>query len=156
MIKDLRPPVLDDLGLESAIRWVLEKHLGEKGIEHSLTTGMSCRDIEARSQSYLDCGKIELILFRVVQEAIINIEKHAHPKHVAVSLDSQEGQIEVKITDDGIGFDAESIATVAKNGREIGGYGILGMQERVALLNGEMTIRSNPGEGTEIRVTVPL
>ena len=155
LTNDLRPPVLDDLGLESAIKWVLEKHLGEKGIPHYIDTKGDSGELKARFRGVLDYGKIELVLFRIIQEAIINVSKHADAEHVFVSLTFGESSIEMEIEDDGKGFDLESVLESAKKGTYIG-LGLLGMEERIALLDGKMTVWSEPGKGTKIRVVVPI
>lgn len=154
-IKDLRPPVLDDLGLESAIKWVLEKHIGERGIRYSFTVEGSAEEVLRRAGSGLDFAKVELVLFRICQEAIINVSKHAEAKNVDVALAFGEGGIDLEIRDDGKGFDARAAAGAVKShGRR--GLGLLGMEERVALLSGRLTVRSEPGHGTRIGVHVPI
>lgn len=155
MIRDLRPPVLDDLGLESAIKWVLERHIGERGGRFSFTTAGNCEDLKARSRGVLDFSRVELVLFRVVQEAIINISKHADAKNVSVSVIFGDDSIDLEIEDDGRGFDAEKVFESFKKGR-LKGLGILGMEERIALLDGKLSVRSEPGMGTRIEVFVPI
>lgn len=155
MIKDLRPPILDDLGLESAIKWVLEKHVGEKGIRFELTTTGCCDEMKEKIQGALDSSKIELVLFRVAQEAIINICKHADAKNVAVSVTFGESGIGMEIEDDGKGFDAQQVLEPIRKDDQWG-FGLLGMEERIALLDGKLTIRSEPGKGTKIQVYVPV
>ena len=155
LINDLRPPVLDDLGLESAIKWVLEKHLGERGIPYYIDTKGDSEGLKSRILGVLDYGKIELVLFRVIQEAIINVSKHADAEHVFVSLTFGESGIEMEIADDGKGFDLEQVLEPAKKGTYIG-LGLLGMEERIALLDGKMTVWSKPGKGTRILVVVPI
>ena len=155
MIRDLRPPVLDDLGLESAIKWVLERHIGERGGRFSFTTAGNCEELKARSRGVLDFSRVELVLFRVVQEAIINISKHADAKNVSVSVIFGDDSIDLEIEDDGRGFDAEKVAESFKKGR-VKGFGLLGMEERIALLDGKLSVRSEPGMGTRIEVFVPI
>ncbi len=155
MIKDLRPPILDDLGLESAIKWVLEKHVGEKGIFYSFNTSGSGEDLKARARGVLDYPKIELVLFRVAQESIINVSKHAEAHKVLVSVTFGESGIGMTIEDDGKGFDMQNVLEPAKKG-ERKGLGLLGMEERIGLLDGTLTIRSEPGKGTRIDVHVPI
>ncbi len=157
LIQDLRPPVLDDLGLESAIRWVLEGHLGAKGISYFFETRGACQDLTSNGgQVTLDCATLELTLFRVIQEAVINIEKHADAKHVFVSLVFDDNYLAAVIEDDGRGFDVESVYNPLQTERNASSFGLLGMKERVALLNGQLTICSQPEEGTHIRLIVPL
>ncbi|MDH3257984.1 MAG: sensor histidine kinase, partial [Deltaproteobacteria bacterium] len=155
MIKDLRPPVLDDLGLESAIRWVLEKHLGEKGILFTLNSHGRSEQRQRSAERILDYEKVELVLFRVVQEAIINVSKHADAQNVTISIVFGDSFVEIYIEDDGKGFDTQEVLSSINRDRNIG-LGLLGMQERVALIDGSLTITSNPGEGTKLRVHVPL
>jgi signal transduction histidine kinase len=155
MIKDLRPPILDDLGLESAIKWVIEKHIGEKGIRYSFDTSGSGEELKARARGVLDYPKIELVLFRVAQESIINISKHAEAHNVLVSVTFGESGIGMAIEDDGKGFDMQKELEPAKKG-ERKGLGLLGMEERIGLLDGKLTIRSEPGKGTRIDVHVPI
>jgi len=155
MIRDLRPPVLDDLGLESAIKWVLERHIGERGGRFSFTTAGNCEDLKARARGVLDFSRIELVLFRVVQEAIINISKHADAKNVSVSVIFGDDSIEMEIEDDGRGFNAKEVFETFRKGR-VRGLGLLGMEERIALLDGKLTVTSEPGAGTRIEVYVPI
>jgi signal transduction histidine kinase len=155
MIKDLRPPVLDDFGLEYAIKWVLETHLGEKGIHSHLEIFRNQTEPGKDVSWMLDTSNVELILFRVVQEAIINISKHANATNVNVTLVFNDSAIEVDIIDDGKGFDPETALAVHDPEKD-SGFGIIGMKERIALIDGELTITSRPGEGTSIHVMVPL
>ncbi|MBI5576263.1 MAG: HAMP domain-containing protein [Deltaproteobacteria bacterium] len=155
MIKDLRPPILDDLGLESAIKWVLEKHVGEKGIHFELNTMGNYDEMKAKVQGALDNSKIELVLFRVAQEAIINICKHADAKNVSVSVTFWETGIGMEIQDDGKGFDAAQVLEPVRDENQWG-FGLLGMEERIALLDGKLTIHSEPGWGTLIKVYIPI
>lgn len=155
LIKDLRPPVLDDLGLESAIKWVLEKHVGEQGIPFHIDVKGDSEGMKSRFQGVLDYGKIELVLFRLSQEAIINISKHAEAENVFVSLDFGEKGIEMTIEDDGKGFPLDEVLESARKGT-FKGLGLLGMEERVALLDGKLTLWSEPGEGTKVSVFVPM
>ena len=156
LIRDLRPPVLDDLGLESAIRWVLENHLRDRGIDYSLEVDTTWQEPAARSRLGLERADVELRLFRIIQEAVTNIVRHAHATHVRVTLGLEGSLWVLRIRDDGIGFDPDSVTPYSGDGAEWAGYGILGMQERVALLDGDMNIESSPGAGTEIIVAVPV
>ena len=155
LINDLRPTVLDDLGLESAIKWVLEKHLGERGIQYYIDTKGDSEGLKTRCRGILDYGKVELVLFRIIQEAIINVSKHADAENVYVTLEFGESSIEMEVEDDGKGFDLEGVLESARTGTYIG-LGLLGMEERIALLDGKLTVWSEPGEGTRIKVYVPI
>jgi signal transduction histidine kinase len=155
MIKDLRPPILDDLGLESAIQWVLEKHIGERGIQFRFRTEGDRDALKARSRGALDYSKVELALFRVVQESIINISKHADAKNVTVAAKFGGSGIELTIEDDGRGFDVGKVFESDRKDRHMG-LGLMGMEERVGLLDGKLAIRSEPGKGTSITVFIPV
>jgi signal transduction histidine kinase len=155
MIKDLRPPILDDLGLESAIKWVLEKHIGERGIRYGFETTGSSDALKARARSAEDFARLELVLFRIAQEGIINISKHADAGNVAVSMTFGESAIDMEIRDDGKGFDTESIYGAFRKDHHVG-LGLIGMGERISLLDGTLTVRSEPGRGTRVSVHVPV
>ncbi|OGN86612.1 MAG: hypothetical protein A2X23_04510 [Chloroflexi bacterium GWC2_73_18] len=144
LILGLRPMVLDDLGLLPAIRWQCESYLGELGVEATIEGDPAAARLP---------GHIEVALFRIVQEAISNVARHAEAEHVRIGLARDGDTVTVTVADDGRGFDAERI------GREPGHderVGLIGMQERVALLGGRMEIRSGRGQGTEVVVEVPL
>ncbi|MBI4824622.1 MAG: HAMP domain-containing protein [Nitrospirae bacterium] len=151
LIQDLRPLILDDLGFESAIRWLLEKHIGEKGISYSLNITDRFR---TAILSYTQSKRAELMLFRVIQEAIINISKYAGAKEVFVFMESANSNILITIADDGVGFDVNAVTFLGDRDESIG-FGILGMRERVSLLDGRLTICSRLAEGTEISVIIP-
>jgi signal transduction histidine kinase len=94
-------------------------------------------------------------LFRIIQEAIINISKHARAKNVTVSLLYEASAVRVNITDDGVGFDVQTVFREADMGTNAG-YGLIGLKERVSLLEGTVDIVSSPGKGTEITIILPL
>lgn len=146
VINDLRPSVLDDLGIDAAIMWLLTNHLQDKGIDYYL-------DVESPIKRRLPPGA-EITLFRILQESIINIERHSHAKNVFVALDARESSIEITIEDDGDGFD---INELMKYPIEYGkGLGIMGMKERASLLEGELRVHSMQGEGTRVCILIPL
>lgn len=151
LIQDLRPPVLDDLGLKSAIRWLLERHLAERGIKYRLSTSPEFETLGMGEGLIKE--QAELTLFRVIQEAVINISKHADASNVEVSLSLKDSHMLMEVTDDGVGFD---VRKVMDEGSEDGGYGLLGINERVGLLEGTLNIHSRPGEGTRITLNIPL
>jgi len=143
LIYELRPTLLDDLGLVAATRWLAEKNLKTVGV------GINFRVIgrERRLPSQL-----ETTLFRVIQEAITNIIRHANAKRASIILHFTKGTVRVNIKDNGAGFDVEEAISTKNRPR---GLGLLGMKERVELFNGNFSIRSSPGEGTEIRIKIP-
>jgi signal transduction histidine kinase len=155
MIQNLRPTILDDLGLESAIKWLLEKHLAAKHIKYHLKSSEEFSTIIAGMRGDSRHEKYELALFRIIQEAIINIAKHARASKVSVTLLCRDATIEIMIQDDGIGFDVQQVFKDADTG-DPAGYGILGLRERISLLGGELEIDSRPGEGTSLTVNIPL
>jgi signal transduction histidine kinase len=151
IIQDLRPPVLDDLGLESAVRWLIERHLLEKGVRCQLNTS----EIFSRLASEVRDEKTVLTIFRIIQETIINVSKHAQATEVNVDLSYVYPNLIIEIEDDGVGFDVKNVIgsadTVSKSG-----FGIMGLRERVALLDGTLRIHSTTGEGTRVSITIPL
>lgn len=144
IISDLRPSLLDDLGLAAAVRWQAQNRLEPAGIRV---------DVQLKGEGRRLSPSVETALYRVIQEAITNVLKHAQASYVELDLDlSRDVQATVRIEDNGIGFDP-----VQQTGtRSDGGIGLFGMQERINLIGGELSIDSALGEGTEIRVTVPL
>lgn len=145
LIYDLRPSVLDDMGLSVATRWLLENNLEAVGVSGSLKV------VGRRSRLP---SQLETTLFRVIQEAIYNIAKHARAKNVAITLYFRKKSIKVLIKDDGSGFDVAEALSSKERPR---GLGLLGMKERIELVNGTIQIRSQfNGGGTEISIEVPL
>ncbi len=143
IIADLRPSLLDDLGLPTAIRWQAQHRLENAGIRV---------DVQVRGEGRRLNPAVEIALYRVCQEAISNVLKHAHASYVEIDLDlSRDDRVALRIEDDGAGFRFEP------QGRSTGrGVGLFGMHERVSLVGGELAIDSAPGEGTELRISVPL
>ncbi len=144
MILDLRPSMLDDLGLVAALRWYAENRLEQEGVRIHW-------DLPKDEQRLPDT--LEVALFRIAQEAISNIARHAAAQNTIITLEFTDGVLEMGFEDDGRGFD---LADVIGPGRKRAGVGILGMQERVAILGGSMTLDAHPGGGTAISVRVPL
>jgi signal transduction histidine kinase len=135
----LRPSMLDDLGLEPALQW--------QGREFSRHTGVPASvQVAGNLEELTDAQRT--CIYRVVQEALTNCARHAHANSVLVSLQPQGDQVVVVVQDDGTGFDVAS--------RAQGGLGLLGMQERVAELDGHLNIASAPDKGTTIRVELPI
>ena len=144
LIYDLRPSVLDDLGLLSAIRWYAERHLEPLGV--SVRWEFSGQ--ERRLQP-----EVETALFRVVQEAITNIAKHASAETVLVECELDGRELVIDIEDDGRGFDPAAVATSPDTQR---GLGLMGMRERMELVGGTVKVDSAPGRGTYVSVRVPV
>ncbi|MGY4516643.1 sensor histidine kinase [Lysobacter sp. HA18] len=133
----LRPTILDDLGLEPALRW-LGRSVGE-------TAGIAVT-VDVEPLPPLD-GERETLMFRIAQEALNNIAKHAQARSVLLRLVEREGRLQLQILDDGVGFDTNERA---------GGSGLSGMRERLRLFQGTLEIHSAPGNGTRLRAVVPL
>jgi signal transduction histidine kinase len=142
LINDLRPTLLDSLGLAPAIQRYIETWLQPEGIITSLKT-----EGHERLPS-----EIEVALFRIMQEAVNNITRHSEAKHVDIDLQCDGEKCVLKIRDDGRGFDVQEITKVDKTGR---GVGLFGMQERVTLVGGTCSVESAPGQGTTIVSEVP-
>jgi signal transduction histidine kinase len=149
IVLDLRPTLLDDYGLLAALRWYAEARLVGTGVR--LESSIS--DTELRLPAV-----VETSLFRVGQEAIANIAKHANASCVRLNLllpeDGARSTVVLQIEDDGCGFDLGTVDRATVTGRPH--LGLVGMKERVFLVGGHMEIRSSPGKGTCICVTVPL
>lgn len=139
----LRPSILDDLGLGSAVQWLIEEFSRRSQVTVNF-------DGQSVGEDLPDA--LKTCVFRVVQEALNNIEKHAHASRVDVSLRHEEenGLLMLEIGDDGVGFEA------ARGGKlSLSGAGILGMRERVSRLHGEFHLDSKRGAGTRIYVRLP-
>lgn len=142
IIFDLRPMVLDDLGLFPAIKRYVEEYKNQFNINVELVLLGSERRFET---------SLEVAVFRIIQEALTNIRKHAKAQHVVIKLELITTRINVYIKDNGCGFDIET----TKPKSDGSGYGLVGMRERIQLLKGAMTISSAPGKGTEISFWIP-
>ncbi len=140
---DLRPSVLDDLGLSSAIREYAQNHLEAKGI----TVKYEGNGLPVRLPA-----AVETALFRIIQEAIHNIAKHAGATQVRMQLSLSDGNITATVEDNGRGFDVNA-ALRTDTGRQP--MGLLGIRERTALLGGSFTISSETGKGTRLKVEIP-
>ncbi|MFC2038396.1 histidine kinase [Chloroflexota bacterium] len=140
---DLRPSTLDDLGLVAAVNAHLEMHLGE----HQIQVKFNHNDYVEKLDSSL-----EIAIFRIIQEAVHNVIKHANASRIDIDLVSKDGKIKVNIEDNGQGFDIDTIYA-SKVG--IQSWGILGIKERAELLNGKFSIFSTPGNGTRLEVELP-
>lgn len=144
LIFDLRPALLDDLGLVEAIRFYAQSRFESAGIGLEVTvTGRETRL----------SGEREVALFRVVQEAITNIVRHSGARNAAIKLRFETERLVARIEDDGCGF--EPGRTMDCHG-ERRGLGLLGMRERIALVGGALSIVSKPGAGTRLKIAVPL
>ncbi len=143
MILALRPSLLDDLGLVPAVRRYALQYLEPLGIAVNIEVDKMDKGIEP---------PLEILLFRVVQEAINNVARHSHAQNATIRFWEEGEEILVEIEDDGLGFQAGS---PTRSDGSAGGLGLLGMQERGSLMGGHVAIRSEPGHGTHVLVRVP-
>jgi len=138
---ELHPSVLDDLGVVASLRSLCKEFSGRSG-------GVAV-EFDGRPLTAPVPREIASCLYRVAQQSLQNIVKHAGAKRATVSLTAQKGAVLLTIKDDGEGFDAASV-----KGR--GGLGLVGMEERARLVHGNLTITSSPGRGTRIALRIPL
>lgn len=141
---DLRPSMLDDLGLAAAIHWYVQHRVDSEQVQVDLQV-----DELPRYDSSL-----ETAVFRIIQEAVSNAVKYAQMHHLEIHVHEQPSgkQLQVLISDDGVGFDPSSVRTEA-SGR---GLGLYGMRERAETIGAHLEIQSSPGNGTKILLVVPI
>jgi len=144
VMSDLRPSTLDDFGLVVALQQQLDAVARDAGWHATFEVeGPVARLIPA----------VETTVFRVVQEALNNARKHAAATRVAVTLAAHTDEVVVVVRDWGRGFAVDDVTVRPERGEHLG---VMGMRERVALLGGGVTITSAPGEGTTVRITLPV
>jgi PAS domain S-box-containing protein len=139
---ELRPSLLDDLGLVAALRWYADQYTQRTGIQTKSVTNLLGRRLK---------HELETACFRIVQEALTNVVRHANAKNVSIDLRTLKHKIVLSIKDDGIGFDERS----ANGDASATHLGLRGMKERALALNGTLEIKSVAARGTEIRVSFP-
>jgi PAS domain S-box-containing protein len=141
---NLRPAMLDDLGLEPALRWYVNRQTAPAGLKVEIQIGSLAGRLDP---------VIETACFRVAQEALTNVVRHAHAKGVVVDLRQQEGYLHLRVRDDGVGFHVAARREQAAHGASLG---LLSMEERTVLAEGGFECISSPGEGTEVHAWFPL
>jgi len=144
IIWDLRPSILDDLGLVPAIRWLARTKLEEVNVKV---------DFGGVNEVMRLPSHLETMLFRVAQEAVNNVLRHADAKNVSIRLWPEHEQMCLEVKDDGRGFDVERSNGEAVSKKRLG---LLGIRERVSLVGGTVKVESAPGSGTSVLVYVPL
>ncbi len=143
IILDLRPSLLEDMGLVAALRWYASQRLEPVGIQfHARANGM-----DERLQPH-----VETTLYRIAQEALTNIAKHSHAKNVWLSITRANNHFKLTVRDDGCGFD---VNVVQSHPDDRVGIGLFGMKERAQLVGGTFAIQSAPRKGTRITVQIP-
>ena len=143
LISDLRPSHLDDLGLSATLRWYAGK------VQEHSTINIRV-DIVGEEHDLDDAMKITI--FRIIQESLNNIIKHAQASHVNIYLRFEEKNVRINVRDNGIGFDLDYVKQKRTSRASLG---LAGMEERAALLGGAVTVQSRPGYGTEIEALIP-
>lgn len=144
VIAALRPGVLDQLGLVPALNWMSKHTLRPLGLKVDIkTSGLDKRFPD----------EIETILFRIAQEAMNNVARHSKAESLEISLQRVDEQAMMTLSDDGCGYDLSAVRTEEDYSR---GLGLAGMQERASLVGGKVTVESEPGQGTMVRVMLPV
>jgi PAS domain S-box-containing protein len=141
LITELRPAALDQIGLEAALQALAEHHTKSDGIR------VHCRLDLPREEGERPVPVLETTVYRLVQEALNNAVRHSQAKTAELTVRSTEGTIEVRVSDDGIGFEP---------GLAREGFGLVGMRERISLVGGTFEVKSTPGRGTTVEARVPL
>ncbi len=141
IIDDLRPSILDDVGLIPAIEKYLKRVKEENHISVTFEVGRSITRLSS---------EVETAVYRIIQEALSNVRKHARATEVKVEIVSLGNRLVAKVADNGCGFDVEMVDTEGDN------WGLIGMRERAEIIGGSLQIESNVGQGTLIRLEVPI
>ena len=141
--RGLRPSILDDLGLVASLNQVVVEATGRGGLAGEFQVSGTERRLPPN---------VELTVFRIAQEAVTNVERHASAGHLTVSLDFDEGSLGLRVEDDGVGFARHQVRDSAD------GYslGLPGMHERARLAGGRLVVRSTPGKGTSVEARMPV
>lgn len=142
VMAELRPPMLDDFGVVATLRWLAERFRTRTGI----TAAMRGREPDPRLGD-----PAEMTLVRVAQEALANVARHASPRRVTITLHCRDDLVRLTVTDDGVGFDPRE----RPRANDGGGWGIVGMRERMEAIGGSVRVDSAPGRGTRVVAEVP-
>ena len=141
--RDLRPTTLEDLGLVAALQFLVSDLSQKDHIEVTLSIDGTAEDV---------APEMEVAIYRIIQEALTNIRKHARASHVLIQAQFQPEQILITVQDNGVGFEVpEEMAELASRGS----FGLMGLRERAQLFDGQVSINSKPGEGTRVQVILP-
>jgi two-component system sensor histidine kinase UhpB len=141
---DLRPPLLDDLGLASALRWYVDQLSQRTGIHARF---VSDPDLERLAPT------LETTCFRVAQEALTNVVRHSKAKNVVVKLEMENGILQLSVCDDGIGFNSIAMRKRSEQGASLG---LIGMEERASLAGGALSVKAVTNEGTTVLARFPV
>jgi signal transduction histidine kinase len=138
LITELRPAALDQIGLVPALEALLKRVSATSGLHID-------SEVQLASEPRFE-PEIERTVYRLIQESLTNVIKHAEAAQVTLALGDAAGTIELKVVDDGVGFEQDQINA---------GFGLVGMQDRVALVGGQVSVESSPGSGTTVRAQIP-
>ncbi len=141
LMADLRPSVLDDYGLLAVLRWY--------GAQFSRRMGLQI-NIQGEELVPRLPSEVETTLFRIVQEVLTNVVKHAGATQVTIRLDENNGKAHLTVTDNGVGFDPAAVNRLS----ERSGWGLLNIQERTKAIDGKLIIKSEPGKGTRLEIEI--
>jgi two-component system NarL family sensor kinase len=144
MSRLLRPQILDDLGLAAALRWLARSQGEDHGLDILLDMDQAPSSVE---------NELATLIFRVVQESLTNVARHAKAHQVQISLRQHETHIALVVHDNGVGCDVAAALAANSSGRS---SGLGGMRDRVRLYDGEFTLRSRPGDGFTMSISLPL
>lgn len=143
---DLRPPLLDDLGLVTALRWYVDRYAKRTALNVDVV-------IDLPDENERFSRELETACFRIVQEALTNIVRHAQASQILVQLAKDESTLFLSVKDDGVGFNVDSLR---KRAPRVATLGLISMQERAHAAGGDIEIHSAPSQGTEVRFRLPL
>jgi signal transduction histidine kinase len=141
MVHDLRPAQLDDLGLVAALKYLAAEEHNRSGLEVALEVEAPCQRLDPL---------VETVLFRVAQEALTNVARHARCKRAMIQLQCASQQVALRVIDEGVGFRVD-VDHVPPHG-----WGLAGMRERVESVGGVFHVHSKPGSGTTVEIIVPI
>lgn len=141
---ELRPAMLDDLGLVSALRWEIDHYEQRTGQKVYFEADMADTDLQP---------ELEITIYRIITEALTNVARHAHASHIWVYLRVENFQVLANVEDDGVGFDATGWFNSPGEHKSLG---LAGMRERAELLGGRLEVISRPGHGTQVQVQLPI
>lgn len=135
---ELRPAVLDQLGLVAAVEWQAREFKALSGVD--VTANLPAEEVPLTSEERIS-------LYRILQESLTNVARHAHARHVTITLSDGNGGLLLEIADDGVGF--------LQDGKEERSPGVAGMRERAHLIHAEMKLRTEAGAGTTVSIQLP-
>jgi two-component system, NarL family, sensor histidine kinase UhpB len=144
LMRELSPSVLYELGFTAAIEWLSEQIQGQHGLQISLINDIKTLKIDK---------EVQILLFRAIRELLLNVVKHARAKEAYISLQKSGGNIVVKVSDNGVGFDTSQTSQISK---QTGGFGLISIQERIKHIGGYFEIKTGKGHGACITLVAPL